>query len=142
MFTWRGTTLLITIRAHEDGLLQRLYFANEVYNGSEIDQGADQLLDQERTLGERLISELSGPEFEPEKYENEYRQRLLKAIEQKIAGLRTSSAWWSRPDLRRRIWSATIRARLEWKKRTKVSPGKTKPESVSEKRPGRRKRAS
>jgi hypothetical protein len=30
---------------------------------------------------ERLISELSETEFQPEKYEDEYRQRLLKAIE-------------------------------------------------------------
>jgi DNA end-binding protein Ku len=33
-----------------------------------------------------LISELSGTEFQPENYEDEYRKRLLKAIEQKVAG--------------------------------------------------------
>jgi DNA end-binding protein Ku len=104
-FTSRGKTTPIAIRVHQDGLLlQRLYFANEVYNASEVDQGADpKIRDQERTLAERLISELSETEFHPEKYEDEYRQRLLKAIEQKIAG-RRSSAWRSRPDLRRRIW--------------------------------------
>jgi hypothetical protein len=35
-----------------------------------------------RTLAERLISELSETVFQPEQYEDEYRQRLLKAIEQ------------------------------------------------------------
>jgi DNA end-binding protein Ku len=40
---------------------------------------------QERTLAERLISELSATEFQPENYEDEYQKRLLKAIEQKIA---------------------------------------------------------
>jgi hypothetical protein len=39
-----------------------------------------------RTLAERLISELSGTEFHPENYEDEYRKRVLKAIEQKVAG--------------------------------------------------------
>jgi DNA end-binding protein Ku len=47
---------------------------------------AIEIRDQERTLAERLISELSETEFHPEKYEDEYRQRILKAIEQKVAG--------------------------------------------------------
>jgi DNA end-binding protein Ku len=33
-----------------------------------------------------LISELSATEFHPENYEDEYRKRVLKAIEQKVAG--------------------------------------------------------
>jgi non-homologous end joining protein Ku len=33
-----------------------------------------------------LISELSGTEFQPEVYEDGYRKRLLKGIEQKVAG--------------------------------------------------------
>jgi DNA end-binding protein Ku len=63
-------------------LLQRLYFADEVQNATEIDQGAPpKIRDQERTLAERLNSEL-----QPENYEDEYRKRLQKAIEQRIAG--------------------------------------------------------
>ena len=87
-FTWRGKTTPIAIRVHQDGLLlQRLYFADEVHNAAEIDRGAEpKIRDQERTLAERLISELSATEFHPENYEDEYRKRLLKAIEQKIAG--------------------------------------------------------
>jgi hypothetical protein len=47
-------------------------FVNEVYNATEIDQGADpKIRDQELTLAERLISELSETEFQPEKYEDE-----------------------------------------------------------------------
>jgi hypothetical protein len=63
MFTWRGKTTPIAIRVHQDGL-QRLYFAGEVQNGAEIDQGAaPKIRDQERSLAERLISELSETEF-------------------------------------------------------------------------------
>jgi DNA end-binding protein Ku len=67
-FTWRGKTTPIAIRVHQDGLLlQRLFFAGEVYNASEIAQGAEpKIRDQERTLAERLISELSETEFQPE----------------------------------------------------------------------------
>jgi DNA end-binding protein Ku len=87
-FTWRGKTTPFAIRVHQDGLLlQRLFFAGEVYNASEIDRGAEpKIRDQEQTLAERLIRELSETEFQPEKYEDEYRTRLLKAIEQKMAG--------------------------------------------------------
>jgi DNA end-binding protein Ku len=87
-FTWRGKSTPIAIRAHQDGLLlQRLYFADEVQDTSEIDRGADpKIRDQERTLAERLIGELAATEFHPENYEDEYRKRLSKAIEQKVAG--------------------------------------------------------
>ena len=76
-FTWRGKTTPIAIRVHQEGLLlQRLYFADEVHNAAEIDRGADtKLRDQERPLTERLISELSATEFQPENYEDEYRKR-------------------------------------------------------------------
>jgi hypothetical protein len=38
----------------------------EVHNAAEIDRGADpKIRDQERTLAERLISELSATEFHP-----------------------------------------------------------------------------
>ena len=108
---------------HQDGLLlQRLYFADEVHNAAENPPVAKpKIRDQERTLAERLISELSETEFHPEKYEDEYRQRLLKAIEQKIA-VRRSSAWRLRPgrppatDL-----VATLQASLGRKELAKVS---------------------
>jgi DNA end-binding protein Ku len=86
-FTRRGKTTLIAIRRHQDGLLlQRLNFADEVHNAAEIDQGAvPKIRDQERKLAERLISELAATEFQSESYEDEYRKRPQKAIEQKIA---------------------------------------------------------
>jgi DNA end-binding protein Ku len=141
-FTWRGKTTPIAIRRHQDGLvLQRLYFADEVH-AADIDQGADpKIRDQERTLAERLISELSETEFHPEKYEDEYRQRLLKAIEQKVAGQEIQRVEVeTRPPTTDLV--ATLQASLGRKELAKVSPGKSKREPVSEKRPARRKRVS
>jgi DNA end-binding protein Ku len=142
-FTWRGKTTPIAIRTHQDGLLlQRLYFADEVHNAAEIAQGADpKIRDQERTLAERLISELSETEFQPEKYEDEYRQRLLKAIEQKIAGQDIQRVEVeTRPPTTDLV--ATLKASLGRKELAKVSPGKSKQEPVATKRPARRRRAS
>jgi DNA end-binding protein Ku len=90
---------------------------------------------------ERLISELSETEFQPEKYEDEYRQRLLKAIEQKITGQEIQRVEVeARPPTTDLV--ATLEARLGRKELAKVSPRKSKWEPVSEKRPVRRKRAS
>ena len=113
-----------------------------MHNAAEIAQGAEpKIRDQERTLAERLISELSETEFQPEKYEDEYRQRLLKAIEQKVAGQEIQRVEVeSRPPTTDLV--ATLEASLGRKELAKVSPGKTKREPVSEKRPARRKRAS
>ena len=142
-FTWRGKTTPIAIRHHQDGLIvQRLYFADEVYNATEIDRGAEpKIRDQERTLAERLISELSETEFQPQKYEDEYRTRVLKAIEQKVAGQEIARVEVeTRPPTTDLV--ETLKASLGRKELAKVSPGKTKREPVSEKRPVRRKRAS
>src|SRR5262249_30133153 len=142
-FTWRGKTTPIAIRRHEDGLLlQRLYFADEVQNASEIDRGAEpKIRDQERILAERLISELSGTEFHPEHYEDDYRKRVLKAIEQKLAGQEIQRIEVeARPATTDLV--ATLKASLERKGLAKAAASKaaTKPEPA--KRPARRRRAS
>jgi DNA end-binding protein Ku len=144
-FTWRGKTTPIAIRVHQEGLLlQRLYFAGEVYDAGEIDRGADpKIRDQERTLAERLISELSGTEFHPENYEDEYRKRLLKAIEQKVAGQEIQRMEVeARPPTTDLV--ATLKASLGRKELAKASGAapKSAQEPVPVKPPARRRRAS
>jgi non-homologous end joining protein Ku len=90
---------------------------------------------------EWLISELSETEFQPDKYEDEYRKRLLKAIDQKIAGQEIQRAEVeTRPPTTDVV--ATLEASLGRKELAKISPGKSKREPMSEKRPVRPKRAS
>jgi DNA end-binding protein Ku len=143
-FTWRGKTTPIAIRGHEDGLLlRRFYFAGEVHDAAEIDRGAEpKIRDQERTLAERLIGELSGTEFHPENYEDEYRKRVLKAIEQKIAGQEIE-----RVEVEARSPTtdlvATLKASLGRKALAKAPPpAKAEQEPTPAKRPVRRRRAS
>jgi DNA end-binding protein Ku len=132
-FTWRGKITPIAIRVHQDGLLlQRLNFTDEVQNAAELDQGAaPKIRDQERMLAERLISELSGTEFPPENYEDEYRKRLLKAIEQKVAGQEIHVSRL-RPGPRRLISSRRSRrasAGRRWRRRHARTPGKRRQRS-------------
>jgi DNA end-binding protein Ku len=143
-FTWRGKTTPIAIRVHQDGLLlQRLYFAGEVHNAAEIDQGAaSKIRDQERTLAERLISELSGTEFHSENYEDEYRKRLLKAIEQKVSGQEIERIEVeARPPTTDLV--ATLKASLGRKGPAKAAaPNKAYQKTTRAKQPARRRRAS
>src|SRR5262245_6164561 len=142
-FTWRGKTTPVAIRRHQDGLLlQRLYFAGEVHDAGEVDRGADpKIRDQERTLAERLISELSAAEFHPENYEDEYRKRLLKAIEQKIAGQEIQRMEVeARPPTTDLV--ATLRASLDRKGPVKASAAQSKEKPTPVKRPAGRRRAS
>jgi DNA end-binding protein Ku len=142
-FTWHGKTTPIAIRAHQDGLLlQRLYFADEVLDAREIDQGADpKIREQERTLAQRLISELSTTEFHPEHYEDEYRKRLLKAIDQKVAGQEIQRVELeARPPTTDLV--ATLKASLGRKPLTKTPPTESTQEPTSSKGPARRRHAS
>jgi DNA end-binding protein Ku len=142
-FTWRGKTTPIAIRMHQEGLLlQRLYFADEVHNLAEIDRGAEpKIRDQERTLAERLISELSATEFQPENYEDEYRKRLLKAIEQKVSGQEIEQVEVeARPATTDLV--ATLKASLGRKELAKAAPRKSEEQPTAAKRPARRRRAS
>ena len=141
--TWRGKTTPISIRRHQHGLLlQRLYFADEVHNAAEIDRGAEpKIRDQERTLAERLISELSGTEFQPENYEDEYRKRLLKAIEQKVAGQEIERVEIeARPATTDLV--ATLKASLGRKGLAKAAPTKADQKAEPAKQPAGRRRAS
>src|SRR5262249_39403413 len=87
-FVMRGKESLVLIRPSGDGLmLHSMYFADEVRDFSEIDKGKDATIKPgELELAGRLIDELSNPEFKPETYADEYRGRVLSAVEQKVEG--------------------------------------------------------
>jgi DNA end-binding protein Ku len=142
-FTWRGKITPIAIRVHKGGLLlQSLYFADEVQNAAEIDEGPEpKIRDQERTLAERLISELSATEFRPENYEDEYRKRVLKAIEQKVAGQEIARVEVeARPPTTDLV--ATLKASLERNALAKAPSSKSEQEAAPAKQPARRRRVS
>jgi DNA end-binding protein Ku len=87
-FTMRGKENLVLIRASQDGLmLHAMYFADEIRDFSEIDKGKDATVKPaELDLAMRLIDDLTNPKFEPGKYHDEYRNRVLAVVEQKVEG--------------------------------------------------------
>jgi DNA end-binding protein Ku len=87
-FVMRGKESLVLIRAAQDGLmLHTMYFADEVRNFGEIDKGAEsKIRDNELALAQQLIDGLTSDAFEPERYADDYRQRVLELINSKVEG--------------------------------------------------------
>jgi DNA end-binding protein Ku len=84
----RGKENLVIVRSARNGLMMHtMYFANEVRNFDEIPKGESaKITGAESSLAVRLIDELSNDEFEPEKYEDEYSQRVLNLVNKKAEG--------------------------------------------------------
>jgi DNA end-binding protein Ku len=87
-FVMRGKENLVLVRSAQNGLmLHAMYFADEVRNFEEIAKGESaKVSDAETNLALRLIEELSSEQFSPQKYEDEYRDRVLELINSKAEG--------------------------------------------------------
>ena len=87
-FVMRGKENLVIVRAAQKGLMMHtMYFANEVRNFGEIPKGESaKITGAETSLAIRLIDELSNDEFEPEKYHDEYSERVLNLVNEKAEG--------------------------------------------------------
>jgi DNA end-binding protein Ku len=84
----KGKEQLILIRPYKDGLmLHQMFYADEVRAFDEVDRGATfEFKDAERELARKLIDELSTDAFQPDKYHDEFVDRVRAAVEQKTAG--------------------------------------------------------
>jgi DNA end-binding protein Ku len=84
----RTKQYLAAIRPKDDALvMETMLFADEVNPLDELDlPGPDvDVTDREEKMARSLIDSLT-TEFEPDKYKDEYRERVLKLIEQKASG--------------------------------------------------------
>jgi DNA end-binding protein Ku len=93
-FVMRGKESLVLIRPAGGGLmLHTMYFADEIRDFGEIDRGQSaRIQEREVELARRLIDELSSDEFKPERYEDDYRKRVLKVVGEKIEGKEITAA--------------------------------------------------
>ena len=87
-FVLRGKENLVIIRPAQKGLVMHtMYFFNEVRSFDEIGKGESiKITTPETKLAMRLIEELSNDAFEPEKYEDEYAERVLDLVKKKAEG--------------------------------------------------------
>jgi DNA end-binding protein Ku len=87
-YTMRGKEHLVLIRPFEKGLmLHTVYYSDEVRPAEGVEQAANEpVKEAELTLAKRLIDELTEKSFDPSKYHDQYRERVLEAAQQKVAG--------------------------------------------------------
>ncbi|PYM04180.1 MAG: Ku protein [Candidatus Rokuibacteriota bacterium] len=87
-FVMRGKENLVLIRPAQGGLmLHSMFFGDEVRDFGEVDKGESaKLKSGELELAERLIDELASEKFDPAKYHDEYRDRVLEIVNMKVEG--------------------------------------------------------
>jgi DNA end-binding protein Ku len=87
-FGARGKEQLVALRPYKGGLsMHPMHYADEVRSMDDVERpGQVTFKPIEEELADKLIEELSVTEFRPEQYHNDYRDRVLAAIEQKAAG--------------------------------------------------------
>jgi DNA end-binding protein Ku len=92
-YVMRGKENLVLIRAANNGLmLHSMFFADEIRDFSEVDKGENaKVKPGEMELAQRLVNELATDKFKPEQYTDEYRTRVLEAVEAKVEGKQVTS---------------------------------------------------
>jgi DNA end-binding protein Ku len=82
----RGKQYLVLVRPVGDHLvMEQLHYAHEVRDMSEVPAGDGDVTDAELKLAVQLIEQIASDAFEPGQYNDEVGQRMLGAIEKKIA---------------------------------------------------------
>ena len=87
-FGSRGKEQLVLIRPYQGGLVvHHVYYADEVRSFDDVDRpGEIEFKPVEADLADKLIEQLSTEKFNPEQYHDEYRDRVMAAVDQKAAG--------------------------------------------------------
>jgi DNA end-binding protein Ku len=85
----RSKERLVAIRPVDDMLcIETMRYADEVLPRTNLlpEEEDVELTDRERAMARQLVESLASDEFQPEKYEDEYRKQVLDLIERKAAG--------------------------------------------------------
>jgi DNA end-binding protein Ku len=84
----RGREQIVIIRPYRKGLLLHgMYFADEVREFGEVPRAESQRIkEDELKLGAGLIDQMTNEEFQPDKYHDEYRERVLELLDEKRKG--------------------------------------------------------
>jgi len=86
-WAWKGKQYVVQVRPGEDGLvLQQLLYADEVRSMKDLDIEKASVTDAELQLALQLIQQIAEDTYDPERFEDKEKQRILAAIDEKIAG--------------------------------------------------------
>jgi DNA end-binding protein Ku len=83
----RGQQYLVLLRPLNGVIvMEQLHYADEVRPTSEVTVPAGEVKPAELALAKQLIEQTANDEFEPAKYKDTVRERVLEAIQQKVDG--------------------------------------------------------
>jgi DNA end-binding protein Ku len=86
-WVWKGKQYMVQIRPGEDGLiLQQLYYADEIRSMADLHVEETTVQPAELALAAQLIAQNTVEGYDPTAYQDDEKQRLLAAIDKKIAG--------------------------------------------------------
>lgn len=86
-WAWKAKQYVVQIRPAEEGLvLQQLRYADEVRMPSALGIEKADVSPHEMQLALQLIDQIAGDSYDPAQFEDEEKQRVLAAIDKKIAG--------------------------------------------------------
>lgn len=83
----RGKDYLVLLRPFEEGIvMQQLRYSDEIRAFDDVDSSAAAVDEAELALAVQLVEQIASDTFDPEEYSDGVKDRILAAIEQKIAG--------------------------------------------------------
>ena len=87
-FAMRGKEHRVRIRPYSNVLmLHTMHYADEIRSSDQVDHGANaSVRASDLKIAERLVDDLSKDKFEANKFEDTYREKILKVAQQKAAG--------------------------------------------------------
>ena len=86
-YSARGKQYLVMIRPQDDGLvMEQLHYNDEIRPFSEVPIDEAEVKKEELQLAITLIDQASSPEFAPDQYKDEVRERVMDLIERKVEG--------------------------------------------------------
>jgi DNA end-binding protein Ku len=86
-WSWKTKRYVVQVRPAEDGLmLQQLFFADEVRSLKDLNIEHVDVSQGELNLAMQLIDQIAEDGYDPTAYQDEEKQRVLAAIDRKIAG--------------------------------------------------------
>lgn len=93
-FAQRGKDNLVIVRPYKKGLiLHEVYYADEVRSLDDVETGATfEFKPIELELADKLIEQLEQDAFDPNRFRDEWADKVKAAVEQKVAGQEVSAA--------------------------------------------------
>ena len=133
-WAWKGKEYVVQVRPGDDGLvLQQLLYADEVRSMKEIDVEKVEVKKPELALALQLIDQIAADSYDPTAFVDEEKQRIVAAIDDKIAGNEIAESVAPTPASGQIIdLMEALRASLSGKKPARAGTAPVAPEPAAE----------